>query len=241
MKKLSVLILLLLSLISYATAEDGECPADKAGEAGYKAIEEFHQILAPIWHVSWPEKDYNALLEAGPKFVSAFKGIVKLKPTFKTKKRDENFNNNRDNFARLVKEFNEACSLKENEKAYKIMPHLHDAFEITASCLLPVNYPELEGMIITLNIIIENHLPNENMNGIINSTETLVNKMQGLNKNSIPDDLKELEKDILIDFVVMKKLITQMKETCDNKDMDNYKSYAIELNKKINSFKSKYI
>ena len=56
------------------------------------------------------------------------------------------------------------------------MPRVHEAFEQTAAMLSPYSYPELEGAMMTAGIILEQHIPKNNMEGITGSTETLVTK-----------------------------------------------------------------
>ena len=241
MKKCVILVLLLAFVAMAVHADESSCPAKRAGDKGFNSIEAFHHVLGPTWHKAWPNKDYDALIAAGPKFEETFGPIAELKMTFKTEKRADAFTKNRDEFAKLVKLYGEACKDGNKEKVYELMPALHDAFEMTASAMLPVHYPEFDGFVISMNMIMESHMPQNNTEGIIGSTETLVAKVEGLTEETIPEDLKEKQAEIMAIFAAMKELTTKMKECCDKNDMETYKIHIEHLNTKVNEFHTKYI
>ena len=63
----------------------------------------FHEVMAPTWHTAYPAKDFDALVAAGPKFDSLFKGIADIQPTMKSAKRKAAFLTHREKFAQMVK------------------------------------------------------------------------------------------------------------------------------------------
>ncbi len=253
MKKHLLILTSLLLLVPLAQAaepapedEPGHthegCPAHRAAKLGFDAINDFHEIMAPAWHNAWLEKDYNALLAAGPKFKEAFVGIAKLEPTFKIKSCKKEFLKNRDQFAKIVQAYAAAAKKGDQETVYELMPELHDAFEMTAASLLPISYPEMKGVTITLKLIMETHLPKNNMEGIVGSTETLLAKFDVLvDTTTIPSELKEKQSEILTEVAAMKKLALQMKECCDKNDLNKYKKHATNLDTKLKDFFEKYI
>ncbi len=241
MKSVATILILLLLLSPMLSADEKTCPAHRAAEMGHNPFEAFHAIMAPTWHGAWPDKDYDALLAAGPKFREAFEAIMKLEPEHKTEARQAAFLKQRKEFGELINEYATAAEKGEKEKVYELMPAVHDAFEATASTLLPVYYPEFEGLVITLNLIRETHLPKDNVEGIVGSTETLVAKADNLNEKNIPEELLEHKKGILTEFAVMKELITKMKDCCDKKEMEQYKEHAAALDKAVQAFIENYI
>lgn len=239
----ALLLLIPFTYLSAAEQEQtGGCPAHRAATIGFDSFGAFHKIMAPAWHGAWADKDYDALLAAGPKFKEAFAEIAKLEPTFKTKGGKKAFLKARDNFSKIITGYAEAAEKGDKQAVYDLMPQLHDAFEMTASALLPVHYPEIEAVATTLNLIVDTLLPKNNMKGVVESTETLVAKFVILaNTTTIPDVLKEKKKEIRTEIAAMKKLTLQMKESCDKKDMEHYKEHATELDTKLKGFFKKYI
>ncbi len=241
MKKIVILLIIASLLAGSIFAQESGCPADIAAKKGHNAFGEFHEIMAPVWHKAWPNKDFEALLAAGPLFAKKFIGIAEMKPDLKTETRTKTFLELRKQFKVLVEQFALACKNNDRELAYKLMPDLHDAFEMTASSVLPVHYPEISGIVITLNLILESHLPIDNKDGIIGSTETLAAKVKFLNEASIPDELKEQKDALIIEFKAIKETALLMKECCDNEEMALYKEHAKTLSKLLIQFQNKYI
>ena len=89
------------------------------------------------------------------------------------------------------------------------MPDVHNAFEQAASALLPVSYPQLEGIIVTIDLIVKKHLPANNTAGIVGSTETLVTKAAALNGKSLPGLLAFDREDIMPTLEHIQQLATE--------------------------------
>ena len=241
MKRIILLISLSMLIFNIASADEKSCPADRAAELGNDPFGAFHEVMAPAWHIAWPDSNFEALFEAGPTFKEKFIAIEKLEPTFKNEKRKAEFIELRKNFAALVDEYALAAEEKNKEKVYELMPRLHDAFEYAASALLPVHYPQIEGVIITVNMILENHIPKNNTDGINGSTETLITKLSGFDPNALPDELKEYKVDIEQSFKDMLALAMLMEKCCKESDMEGYKKHITNLDKSLKQFIEKYI
>lgn len=241
MNRILILLLTLLLICSSVTADEKLCPADRAVKLGYTPFGAFHEIMAPAWHVSWPDSNFEALFEAGPEFKEKFVDIAKLEPAFKSEKRNADFIELRKNFATLVDEYATAAKEKNKNKVYELMPKLHDAFVFTATSLLPIHYPQIEEVIITVNLILENHIPKNNMIGITESTATLITKLKGYTPKTLPDELQEHEKEIEQAFKNMLMLAILMEKYCNENDMENYNRHIKNLDKSLKQFVEKYI
>jgi hypothetical protein len=245
MKTVSMLIgLLLFGALVFAASplhKEAGCPAHRAAEAGHTSFETFHKVMAPAWHVAWPEKDYDALMAVGPEFKEHMKAIMAMNPELKTTARKKEFVKARTEFAQLVNEYAAACESRNKDKVYELMPAVHDAFEHTASCLLPVHFPQFNGIIITANLIIESHLPRNNEDGIIGSTETLSARCEALSENDIPEELSEVKDKVWTDLQSIRATVAEMKKCCDTKDMDQYGVHAQKLESQLNAFLEAYI
>ncbi|MCM2272299.1 MAG: hypothetical protein NDJ18_07090 [candidate division Zixibacteria bacterium] len=233
----------LLLIASFAIAEEPghACPSDHAANKGFNAFGAFHEVMAPTWHQAYPDKDYAALLAAGPKFDSLFKGIADIEPSMKNSKRKAAFLTHREQFATLVNLYAEAAKAGLQDSCYALMPAVHEAFEQTAAVVVPYSYPELEGAIMTAGIITEQHLPKNNAEGITGSTETLVAKVAALNEKTIPEELKDQQDGLLTEFSMISKISAQMKECCDKNDMENYKKHANELSARLKEVSETYL
>ena len=227
-------ILLLFAVSAFAGEEGGHvCPANRAAEAGFNAYESFHEVMAPLWHKAWPEKNYEALIAGGAEFEKQIGGIKELKPEIKSEKRMATFAKRRDLLVKHVGTYVEAAKNGDGEKCYEILPELHDAFELSASALAPIRYPELTGLLVTSNIIVEQHIPDANDEGIKGSTETLTRKMKTLQETPIPEELHYREEQLRKDLTELNELVAMMQECCDKNDMKGYREHATKLNERL--------
>ncbi len=232
-----LLALALLTTLAYAQT----CPSSRAAKAGISPFETFHKIMHPAWHEAYPAKDFAALMKAAPEFEKAFEAIAALEAKTNNPTRKAAFLQHREEFAGLVKSFASAAKADDSQAVYEIMPELHEAFEMTASACMPRPYPEVEAIAITTHLILDKHLPADNAEGIVGSTETLQEKMKALTEKSLPSELQEKKAEILPLFADWTKLSARMKESLDKKDMAAYKTSAEELKGKVAGFCEKYL
>ena len=243
-----VFVLLLLMLFVGGTALAGEvqrdesaCPAHQAAEQGHNVFDVFHGIMAPAWHNAWPAKDYEALLEVGPKFKEVFADVAAMKPEFKSPTKAARFEEKRNEFGKIVAEYAAAAEAGNKDKVYELMPSLHEAFEETAACLVPTDFKQLQALATVSGMIMNKHLPENNTEGIVGSTETLVNQVDALNAEVIPSDLEYFKKGLLRQFEVLKAEANEAKTCCDKKDMDNYKKHMMAFNSLVNEMIAQYL
>ena len=231
----NILLSLLVLLAPYASAQEG-CPADQAVAAGYVSFEHFHHVMAPAWHTAWPAKDYPALIAAGPRFTEQFAAIEQMNPALVSAVRRPAFIAQRQQFADLVKQYANACQHSDSVLVYKLMPDLHNAFEATAATLLPVSFPEFEGLMVTLDLIVQTHLPDLNIEGLVGSTETLRMKMEHLITAPLPEALIPNEDKIRSTLESLRHLVLHMLQAMYQDDIKMYIIYATELKTQSDEF-----
>ncbi|MBD3332465.1 hypothetical protein GF356_06420 [candidate division GN15 bacterium] len=242
--RIQFLLILAALLVAGAVTADEEghvCPAHLAAEQGHNAFAEMHHVIAPAWHDAWPNKNYDALIEFAPKFEATYQGVAEMKPDLKIEARQERFEKRRTLLGDLVTQYAEAAKKGDKEKVYALMPDLHEAFEQAAASLVPIEYPEFEGVDITSAMILDEHIPAENYEGVVGSTETLLTQLEVLTAESVPSDLSYFKEDIVKRFEKMRERAAKMKECCDNNDMDLYKEHAMAFRAAVTSFQADYL
>ncbi|MDH3889995.1 MAG: hypothetical protein OEV49_02840 [candidate division Zixibacteria bacterium] len=230
-----ILWCLLMLAAPIASAQEG-CSADQAAASGYVSFGDFHNIMAPAWHTAWPAKDYAALIAAGPKFTEQFKAIAQMNPEQVSPTRRPSFIEQRQLFAELVEKYANACRQSDSEQVYKLMPDLHTAFEATAATLLPVSYPEFDGLMVTIDLIVQHHLPDRNIEGLVASTETLRTKMEHLIAAELPEALEADEEKLRPALEMLWHLVLHMLQAMYQDDIHEYIIYATELKTQADEF-----
>jgi hypothetical protein len=219
---------------------DSACPANRAAEEGYNPFEAFHSVMAPAWHGAWPEKNYDALIAAAPKFTEIMGEIMKMKPDL-NEVRMANFVSHRDDFAKIVNAYAEAAEKGDNEAVYALMPDVHEMFEQTAASLLPIHYPLVESIAMQARLITETHLPKENKQGIVDATDKLVEQVKYLDEDSIPQELSAKKDALLAQFADIRKITAKMKECCDKDDMETFRVHAEALDGRMKVIVQEYL
>jgi hypothetical protein len=238
----TLLIVLILPIAVIFAGEDTKvCPADKAAADGQTAFEAFHEVVAPAWHTAWPNKDYDALIAAGPAFEKAFGSLAALNPPMANETRKLYFAKCRGELGGLVKQYAEAARAADKDKVYELLPALHEAFEKTAAATMKISYPAVNGLTVTIDLILNKHLPENNLEGITGSTETLLIRLSTMNEESLPDALIWDKENVMQKLAGLRITAELMKKCCQTNDMTTYKVRAGEFDSSLKTFVETYL
>jgi hypothetical protein len=177
MKALSSLVIL-FCLAMTATAQDNTV------KMAMDKFDAFHDIMHPAWHEAYPSKDYQAILASGPKFEEAFAQIMPIDPKIPNSARYTRYASLRKIMSDRVVEFAAACKAKDEQTAYKLLPDLHNAFEDAMAALYPFEFKPVDGILVTVDVILDMHIPSENWDGMAGSTETILMKLDHITDSS---------------------------------------------------------
>lgn len=161
MKKTVNLILfffLFLSLPSYTQEEGHSAEIDSS----VPELFDFHEVIYPIWHTAYPEKNYVMLKEMTPQVNEGAEKIFEAKlPGILRDKQDE-WNKGVEKLRVSVEEYNKA--LKGNDEPAMLIAaeELHSDFEMLVRIIRPVT-KEVEAFHKVLYMIYHHYWPNKNM------------------------------------------------------------------------------
>lgn len=228
-------LLILCGLAMTAAAQDNsvQFASDK--------FEAFHEIMHPAWHDAWPAKDYAALIAAGPKFEAAYVPIGKLDPAIKNAARLANFKKHRDGMGDWVAKYAAACKAGDSLKVYEVMPDMHNAFEEAMWDLQPMEFKPYDGIMVTIDVIIDMHIPSENWDGMAGSTETLQMKLAHITDESFPPELAVEKDSIKAVFAEAAPMVEQLKLFSEQKQLALFRDKAMVLKKLLTSIKKNYL
>lgn len=92
-------------------------------------IEEFHDIMAAIWHDYLPEKKYDEIKGAMPELMKAAEHLTKVKLDEQMIDKQEAFSNNALKIYKSCQELEKACEEGNNDKIAETTKILHENFE----------------------------------------------------------------------------------------------------------------
>ncbi len=247
MKRLSTVILILLVMATSSLfaqghkLHGGQCPAHKAEEMGSSLFGTLHEIMAPAWHEAWPDSNYEALAEAVNKFEIYLDDVKNFKFQFKTEEREVKFDAGRQQFIELVAKGKAAIETGNNKSLHAIFMDLHTAFEEMAYYTLPLEYPHYNSFRIVVNLMLNQHVQNNDMFALTTSRNALMIKMDMLKKSDIPEDLGSVSTDVQGFIDDFERICNDIVQACDKRDFEAISEKLEILDQTCMAFEERFI
>ncbi|HSD62688.1 MAG TPA: hypothetical protein VLB50_02785 [Ignavibacteriaceae bacterium] len=186
----TVIVLLLFAsfpLIAQTTFDSTEVQAE------VPALNDFHDVIYPIWHVAYPSKDYTALRNYAEDVNKASQKIYEAKLPGILQDKQEMWDKGVDEFKIATEEYKKIAAGNDDEMLLKAAENLHSKFESLVKIVHPV-ISELDQFHQVLYMIYHKYLPQENYQQIYNESDQLVNKATALSKVKLRKNDPEMQK-----------------------------------------------
>lgn len=182
-----LLLFVSFPLIAQTTIDSTEIQAE------VPALDNFHDVIYPIWHVAYPSKDYTALRNYVEDINNSSQKIYDAKLPGILQDKQEMWNKGVDEFKISVEEYKKIASGKDDEMLLKAAENLHSKYESLVRIIYPV-VPELGQFHQVLYMIYHKYLPQENYKQIYTESDELVNRASVLTKVKLRKNDPELQK-----------------------------------------------
>jgi hypothetical protein len=183
-KRLHVILIAAMALVLCAgIAAAQEKNAETTSEV--PELSAFHEIIYPIWHTAYPEKDYAALRGfvsqvnelAAKVFAAKLPGILREKQV----KWDEGLAV----FKTSVDGYNKAAQGKDDAALLVAAEVLHAKYEALVRAIRPV-LPEVDAFHQALYVVYHKYAPEKQYDNIRSATADLVTKAEAMTKATLP-------------------------------------------------------
>jgi len=183
----------------------------------FQGLAEFHEVLQPIWHMAYAEKDYQAIRDAVPAFKEKMELIQKAElPGFYREKK-EDFEKKREALAKAVLDLEEKSKGTDNQALLKSTEDLHTAYEQLVR-VFALRISELEGFHIVLYPLWHEALLDKDYKAIKASTPALQEKMDALMKVELPKESKQIATKFTEKRKALKTSVDDLVKACNGKD-----------------------
>jgi len=182
-----------------------------------EGLKEFHEVLHPVWHMAYPDEDYQAIKEAVPDFKENMEIIQKAELPGFFREKKEDFEKKREALAKAVLDLEEKSKGNDNEALLKATENLHTAYAQLAWVFAP-RVKELENFHLVLYPLWHEALPNKDFKAIIASVPALQEKMDALMKVELPEKLKESLPRFVKKRKELKTSVDELVKACNKKD-----------------------
>jgi hypothetical protein len=158
-------------------------------ESSVPALEAFHEIIYPIWHTAYPEKDYAALKSFVPKidelaadiYAAALPGILRDK--------DAKWKSGVAEFRKSVEAYDAAAAGDDGEALLKAAETLHMRYEMLVRTIRPV-LPEIDAFHKVLYVVYHTYVPEKSWDDVRKAAPELKAKAEAVAEAQLPKRLE---------------------------------------------------
>jgi len=227
------LLLFLITLFTFSIySQDQEQSSEIDGSV--PALNDFHEIIYPIWHTAYPEKDYLMLKEMVPDVDSGAEKIysAELPGILRDKKND--WDSGVKKFKSSVEMYNKAMAGSNQEEMLQVAEQLHSDFEMLVRIISPVT-KEVDEFHKVLYMIYHHYWPNRDMIQFKDAVDDLDELASELNNCVLPKWAQDKSSAFIEQSQKLYKS-TQILKSLSFSDADNS-----EIDKAVENVHSNYI
>ena len=232
MKKNIVRISILILLISTFYTEGAKANQTEETESNVPELMAFHEIIYPIWHTAYPEKDYKALRGFVPEinrlakelYGASLPGILRDKKT--------KWENGIQGLKQVVEEYNKAAADRDDQALLNAAEELHSQFEMMVRIIRPV-LKEVDEFHKVLYVVYHKYLPNKEFDNITSVAKDLVQKAEAITETSLPKRLESKTEDFAVAAQELYAASQSLAATCQQGNEES-------IEKKIEHLHTKY-
>ena len=178
------LLLYLITLFAFSLYSQEHKQASET-DSSVPALHDFHEVIYPIWHTAYPEKNYSMLKELVPDVNSGAEKIyaAELPGILRDKKKD--WDEGVSKFRSSVESYNKSMKGSNEEAMLQAAEQLHSDFEMLVRIIRPVT-KEVDEFHKVLYMIYHHYWPEKNMIQFKDAVDDLDELAGELNKCVLP-------------------------------------------------------
>lgn len=191
------------------------------------ALDAMHEIIMPMWHDAWPNKDYKALADLLPHIERHLAAVGKAQLPGILREKSPQWASGVADLKKAGADYKAAVASGKNEDLLKAAEALHMQYEKLVRVIKPV-LPELDDFHGTLYVLYHTQTNPLAMAKVTASVDTLNVKMAALNKATLPANLKAKAEGFAAQRDRLAKSLTALSAALASKDDMKIRD-AIEL------------
>lgn len=181
-----------IAAISIVTAQDKKGAYAEETVAQIPSLTEFHEVIVPIWHTAWPEKNTAMLMELAPEIKRASNNLGEANLPGILRDKQDTWNKGVTKLLAIAADYENAASALDSVKLLNAAEQLHAQYEMLVRITRPP-LKELDAFHRVLYMLYHHYMPDGNLEAIASSTRTLNERMAALSNAKLPDRLQKKE------------------------------------------------
>jgi hypothetical protein len=217
------------ALVSLAIVPAAAQPAPKPEDlkAAVPALDAMHEVIMPLWHDAWPNKDVKAMAAMLPDIEKHLAAVNKAELPMVLRDKKAAWVAGVDNLKQATAAYKAAVGAGDNDALLKAAERLHSDYEALVKIVRPVR-KEMEDFHASLYILYHYQMSPFQMAKATESVQALQVKMDALNKATLPDRLKAKTDAFNTQRARLAKLLDEVTAAIATKDESKVKT-AIEV------------
>lgn len=163
------------------------------------ALEKMHEVIFPIWHEAYPEKDYAKLRGFLPEVLELANGVYNAKLPGILREKQEKWDMGILEFKKSVDAFKAACEGKDDADLLLKAEKLHADYEMLVRIIRPL-MKEVDLFHQSLYVLYHDYLPNKKYDMILKISDELIEKSEAILKGKLSKKV-EAKKEVFYEKV----------------------------------------
>jgi hypothetical protein len=180
------------------------------------AMEDFHSVLAPMWHEAFPQKDYKAIREKAPLFNQKLMALIVIPvPDDMEEEKREALLTKRQELAFYVDQYEKAAADSSDSALAASFEKMHWGYEELNKVFM-VEIKELDSFHETLYYLMHKALPAKDYKSIKETVPVLKAEMDSLMLVKLPGSCYDIKDDFEAKRAALKDAVYQLVDVCQN-------------------------
>ena len=222
-----------------AKAEKSDTLAKDTTDQFTNAMDDFHSILAPLWHEAYPQKDFKTIREKAPLFSNKLFVLLRAPlPTNLEREKLDSLMSKRQNLSFYVSHFGQVAADAEDSILALALEQMHEAYE-ELDKVFAIEIKELDSFHETLYFLWHDALPNKNYDAIKQTVPVLKTDVDTLMKVPLPYGCQKKKEEYDKKKTALKDAVYQLNTICQmgtNQKIDEALTLVHEKFMELNMF-----
>jgi uncharacterized coiled-coil DUF342 family protein len=223
--KINLILILALLLALPLFSQDDQHSSEV--NSSVPELFEFHEVIYPIWHTAYPEKNYTMLKEMVPEVNSGAEKIYSAQLPGILRDKEEEWNKGVTKLRSSVEKYNQAMAGTNEEEMLSAAEVLHSDFEMLVRIVKPVT-KEVDEFHKVLYMIYHHYWPNKNMEEFGKAVDDLTMRADELANCVLPKWASEKSDEFKVQSQKLYDATKKLKELKDSKADDAELEKAVE-------------
>ncbi len=223
--KINLILILALLLALPLFSQDDQHSSEV--NSSVPELFEFHEVIYPIWHTAYPEKNYTMLKEMVPEVNSGAEKIYSAQLPGILRDKEEEWNKGVTKLRSSVEKYNQAMAGTNEEEMLSAAEVLHSDFEMLVRIVKPVT-KEVDEFHKVLYMIYHHYWPNKNMEEFGKAVDDLTMRADELANCVLPKWASEKSDEFKVQSQKLYDATKKLKELKDSKANDAELEKAVE-------------